>query len=80
MDFSLIAYRNIKLPTWTKADRAAEISEAWWIISRFDTFRPKGREFESRASRHVGTVGKSFPRSCLWRFGLKLRHSIRASE
>ena len=23
-------------------------------------------------------LGKSFTRSCLWRFGVKLRHSIRA--
>src|SRR6218665_2237094 len=34
--------------------------------------------FESRSSCHVGTLGKSFTRSCLWRFGVKLRHSIRA--
>ena len=30
------------------------------------------------AGRHVGTLGKSFTHSCLWRFGVKLRHSIRA--
>src|SRR6218665_144892 len=29
-------------------------------------------------SRHVVTLGKSFTRSCLWRFGVKLRHSFRA--
>src|SRR6218665_1870823 len=52
--------------------------EAWWLIGRFDTFRPNGCGFESRSSRHVGTLGKSFTRSCLWRFSLKLRHSIRA--
>src|SRR6218665_2190035 len=40
--------------------------EAWWLIGRFDTFRPNGCGFES------------FTRSCLWRFSLKLRHSIRA--
>ena len=50
----------------------------WWLIGRFVAFRPKGREFESRSSRHVGTLGKSFTRSCLWRFDVKLRHSIRA--
>ena len=38
---------------------------------------PKGRGFESRSGRHVGTLGKSFTRSYLWRFGVKLRHSIR---
>jgi len=26
----------------------------------------------------VGTLGKSFTRSCLWRIGVKLQHSIRA--
>ncbi len=51
---------------------------AWWLIGRFDAFRPKSRGFESRSSRHVGTLGKSFTHSCLWRFGVKLRHSIRA--
>ena len=25
---------------------------------------------------HVGTLGRSFTRSCLWRFGMKLQHSI----
>src|SRR6218665_1714876 len=54
------------------------ICGAWWLIGRFVTFRPKGRGFEYRSSRHVGTLGKSFTRSCLWCFGVKLRHSIRA--
>src|SRR6218665_450764 len=30
--------------------------------------------------RHVGTLDKSFTRSCLWSFGVKLRHSIRAES
>ena len=51
---------------------------AWWLIGRLDAFRLKGRGFESRSSRHMGTLGKSFTHSCLWRFGVKLRHSIRA--
>jgi len=38
----------------------------------------KGCRFESRSSRHIGTLGKSFSHSCLWRFNVKLRHSIRA--
>src|SRR6218665_1915270 len=50
----------------------------WWLIGRIDAFRPKRRELESRSSRHVGTLGKSFTHSCLWRFGVKLRRSIRA--
>ena len=33
---------------------------AWWHIGRVDAFRPKGPGFESRSSRHVGTLGKSF--------------------
>ena len=50
----------------------------WWHIGGFDVFRPKDREFESRSSRHVRILNKSFTRSCLWRLGVKLRHSIRA--
>src|SRR6218665_2173007 len=48
------------------------------LICRIDAYRPKGRWFESRSSRHVGTLGKFFTRSYLWRFGVKLRNSIRA--
>ena len=54
------------------------IVEAWWLIGRFAAFRLKGRGFESHSDRHVGTLGKFFTCSCLWRFGVKLRHSIRA--
>jgi len=43
-----------------------------------DAFRPKGHGFDSRSSRHVRTLGKFFTRSCLWRFGVKFRHSIGA--
>ena len=50
----------------------------WWRFGRVDVFRPKGQGFDSRSSRHVGTLGKSFIHGCLWRFGVKLRHSIRA--
>ena len=50
----------------------------WWLIGRFVAFRPRGRRFEFRSSRHIGTLSKSFTRSCLWHFGVKLRHSIRA--
>ena len=49
---------------------------AWWLIGRVNSCRLEGRGFESRSSRHVGNLGKSFTRSCLWRFGVKLRHSI----
>ena len=48
-----------------------------WHIGTVDAFRSKGHGgFDSRSSRHVGTSGKSH--SCLWRFGVKFRHSIRA--
>ena len=50
---------------------------AWLLIDRFVAFRLKGRGFKSRSNRHVGALGKSFTRSCLWLFGVKLRHSIR---
>ena len=49
-----------------------------WHIGGVDTFRPKGHGFDSCSSRHVGTLGKSFTHSCLWRFGVKFQHSIRA--
>jgi len=42
------------------------------------TFRRKGHGFDSRCSRHVDTLGKSFTLSCLWCFGIKFWHSIRA--
>ena len=32
----------------------------WWLIGRVDTYRPKGREFDSHSSHQIGTLGKSF--------------------
>ena len=49
-----------------------------WRNGRFDACRPKGHGFDSRSSRHVGTLGKFFCHSCLWRLGVKFWHSIRA--
>jgi len=40
---------------------------------------PKGHGFNSRSSLHVGTLGKSFTHSCLWRFGVKFRQSCAVS-
>ena len=34
--------------------------------------------FDSCSSRHAGTLGKFLTHNYLWRFGVKLRHSIRA--
>src|SRR6218665_3115798 len=31
---------------------------AWWLIGGFVAFRPNHRGFESRSSRHVGTLSK----------------------
>src|SRR6218665_499034 len=49
-----------------------------WRIGRVDAFHPRGHGFDSRSSRHVRTLDKSFTHSYLWRFGVKFRHSIRA--
>ena len=56
---------------------APSASGTWWLIGRVDSFQPEGRGFDSRSSRHVGTLGKSLT-SWPWRFSLKLWHSIRA--
>src|SRR6218665_2176447 len=32
----------------------------WWRLDRVDSFQPEGCGFDSRSSRHVGTLGKSF--------------------
>ena len=37
----------------------------WWRIGWGDYSQPEGRGFDSRPSRHVGTLGKSFTCSCL---------------
>ena len=48
---------------------------AWSLIGGFVAFCPKSLGFESRCIRGVRTLGKSFTHSCLWRIGVKLRHS-----
>jgi len=37
----------------------------WWLNGRFGALHLEGRKFESHSSRHVGTLGKCFTRSCL---------------
>src|SRR6218665_3031042 len=49
-----------------------------WLVGRFVAFRTNGLGFEFHSSRHVGTLGKSFTRSCRWCFGVELQHSIHA--
>ena len=51
------------------------ICRTWSLGGKFGALSPEGRRFESHASRHVGTLGKFFTLSCLFRFGMKLRHS-----
>ena len=48
-----------------------------WHIGRVDAFRLKGHGFDSSSSRHVVTFDKSFTHSCMWRLGVKFRHSVR---
>src|SRR6218665_1178458 len=67
--FQAIRVYHKSLSQWLK-------SRALWRIGRVVTLRPKGCGFESRSSRHVVTLGKSFTRSCLLCFSVKLRHSI----
>ena len=40
---------SVRLDCWT-----------WWCIGWVDYFQLEGRGFDSRSSRHVGTLGKSF--------------------
>src|SRR6218665_381169 len=40
--------------------------DVWWLGGRICAWRPQGRRLESHSSRHVGTLGKSFTRSCLY--------------
>ena len=55
-----------------------EYCGAWWLGGMFDALGPEGHRFESQSSQPAGTQSKSFTHSCLWRFGVKFRHSIRA--
>ena len=70
-----------KLTVRNKLEYAEEDGDdcgTWWRIGWVDCFQPEGRGFDFRSSRHVGTLGKSLIHSSLWRFGVKLRHRIRA--
>ena len=49
-----------------------------WLIGRVDNCLAKARGFESRYNRHVESLGNSITHSCLWRFDVKLGHSILA--
>ena len=47
-----------------------EMDTVYLVVVQFGGLRPEGRTFESHSSHHVGTIGKSFTRSCLWRLGV----------
>src|SRR6218665_540771 len=42
---------------------------AWWFSGRVGALRLEGCNFESYSNHHLGTMGKSFTRSCLLLFG-----------
>src|SRR6218665_2680834 len=70
------AYDKEQESEGTKKDRRCECG-ALWRIGRVDAFRPESCGFESRSSRHVGILGKSFTYSCLYSASAcKLRHSV----
>ena len=55
-----------KKVVWELNDEDTDSSNGtWWRIGWVDDFQPDGRGFDSRSSRHVGTLGKSFTYSCL---------------
>src|SRR6218665_2115234 len=39
--------------------------DVWWHSGKFSVLCAEGCRFESNSSHHVGTLGKSFTRSCL---------------
>jgi len=39
-------------------------TKVWRLSAKFGALRPEGHRFESRSSRHVRTLGKSFTHSC----------------
>jgi len=76
MIFQIRNYGRGDKPNRSTADNVDD--GVWWLVGRFSAFCLKGHRFESHSSHHVRTLVKSFSRSCLWRFAVKLRHSIRA--
>ena len=42
----------------------------WWFSGMFGALCLEGLRFESHSGHHIGTLGKSFIHSCLWRFGV----------
>jgi len=38
----------------------------WWLIGKFGALPSQGRNFEPQSGSHLGTLGKSFTRNCLY--------------
>ena len=57
MQFNAMSYNA--MPHNAVAYVAAHWLETWWRIGWVDAFQPEGCGFESRSSRHVGTLGNS---------------------
>jgi len=55
---------NERHTTTAAATTTTTISGTWWRLGWDDDFQPESRRFDSRSSRHVGTLGKSFTCSC----------------
>jgi len=60
--------------TWIPKSIEIQIEEIYYYMILFQA----GSWYRSCSSCHVGTLGKSFTRKCLWRFSAKLWYSIRA--
>ena len=74
-----LVYKSIsEVIVWGLKFTGTLLCGTWWHIGWVHSFQLEGRGFDSRSSRHVWTLGMSLTHSCLWRFGVKLRHSIRA--
>jgi len=61
-DCSNLSRSNV--PLWSLSTKPG----TWWRIVWVNSFQPEGHGFDSRSSRHVGTLGKFLSHNCLWRF------------
>ena len=62
---STVTFRNPTVTTElllssssSSSSSSCNICRTWWRTGWVDVFQPEGREFDSRYSRHVGTLGK----------------------
>src|SRR6218665_2223498 len=59
------AFRFKPMHTLVKLLSRYSLRGTWWRLGLDDIFQPEGSGLDSRSSRHVGTLGKSFTCSCL---------------